>query len=180
MAPAIAAALSLATKYLPDVVGLLTDNKRAGKTAQIVSEAVKQVTGSTTLQGADEAFQNSPELVLELRKAVMADKYVAEEMRLKDVQDARAMYKEENTQADKLSDLVMKWNLVIILCLVAINVLAILYLTTNATVLALISNLVGVVVGALLGERQQVTGFYFGSSLGSKNKDKERQKEKGL
>ena len=172
MAPAIAAALSLATKYLPDLVGMLTDNKKASKTAKIVSQVAKQVTGATTLQGVDDALQGSPEMVLELRKAIMADKYVAEEMRLKDVQDARSMYRQEHAQADKLSSMIMKWNLLIILVLVVVNVVAILYLSGSAAVLGLISNIIGIVIGALINERQAVTGFYFGSSLGSKIKDK--------
>ena len=64
----------------------------------------------------------------------------------------------------------MKYNLVIVFLLVIINVIAVWYLKNDAAVLAIISNFIGITLGALLNERQAVINFFFGSSMGSKNK----------
>jgi hypothetical protein len=90
---------------------------------------------------------------------------------LKDVQDAREMY--ENTdhkQADKIADKIINWNLIIILALVIIQVLVIMYV--DGQVAAVITGVVGTVIGALINERNTVVNFFFGSSQGSKDKDK--------
>jgi hypothetical protein len=65
----------------------------------------------------------------------------------------------------------MKWNLWSILALVLVNGIAIYFLSEEAAVLATVSNLLGIVIKSLLDERKEVTGFYFGSSVGSKMKD---------
>ena len=90
---------------------------------------------------------------------------------LADIQDAREMYeKTGHEQADKIADKIINWNLLIILALVVIQVLVIMYV--DGQVAAVITGIVGTVVGALINERNTVVNFFFGSSKGSKDKDK--------
>ena len=93
------------------------------------------------------------------------------EMYYADLQNARDMYKEtDHTQADKIADNVIKYNLIIVLVMVVIQVLVIMYI--EGQVAAVITGVVGTVTGALLQERNTVINFFFGSSSGSKDKDK--------
>ncbi|MEH8140059.1 hypothetical protein ACSZND_17560 [Aeromonas hydrophila] len=52
----------------------------------------------------------------------------------------------------------------LIILLVAANFAALSLLGDKAELVALISNLIGVVIGALLNERNSVISFFFGSS----------------
>ena len=89
---------------------------------------------------------------------------------LADIQDAREMYeKTGHEQADKIADKIINWNLIIIMILVVIQVLVIMYV--DGQVAAVITGIVGTVVGALINERNTVVNFFFGSSKGSKDKD---------
>ena len=58
----------------------------------------------------------------------------------------------------------MDRSLVLIILLVAANFGALYLLGDRAELVALISNLIGVVIGALLNERNSVISFFFGSS----------------
>ena len=90
-----------------------------------------------------------------------------------DVQDARDMYKSTgHTQADKIADKIINWNLLIIMALVVIQVLVIMFV--DGQIAAVITGIVGTVVGALINERNTVVNFFFGSSQGSKDKDKKK------
>ena len=90
---------------------------------------------------------------------------------LKDVQDAREMYeKTDHKMADEIADNIIRYNLIMIMAMVLIQVGVIMYV--EGQIAAVITGVVGTVTGALLNERQQVVGFFFGSSKGSKDKDK--------
>ena len=81
------------------------------------------------------------------------------------------MYVEQNVQADKIADRITKFNVLYIMLLVAVNCLLVYFLEDNGAVLAAASNIIGLVIRDLLAQIQAVTGFYFGSSMGSKSKD---------
>ena len=81
------------------------------------------------------------------------------------------MYVEQNVQADKIADRITKFNVLYIMLLVAVNCLLVYFLEGNGAVLAAASNIIGLVIRDLLAQIQAVTGFYFGSSMGSKSKD---------
>ena len=91
-------------------------------------------------------------------------------MDLDNTNAARDMYKVNPEQASKVANNIMKYNLVIVFLLVIINVLAVNHLKDDAAILAIVSNFIGIVMMALLQERQAVVNFFFGSSMGSKNK----------
>jgi hypothetical protein len=97
---------------------------------------------------------------------------------LADVKDARDMYKTTgHEQADKIAENIMKRNLPYIVIMASVNVLVLLFAETfdlsTAVVLA-VGNVIGMVIQSLINERAQVVGFYMGSSIGSKLKDKAR------
>ena len=131
---------------------------------------------------AVESGKLTPELMVQLRKYEMDHKEKLEELAqrseerdLQNLLSSRKMYEVHNTQADKIADSIMNFNLLIIAGLVLLEVFAV-KLIENASMLALVCNLVGLIVGNLMTERQQVTGFFFGSSMGSKIKDKSKEK----
>ena len=69
---------------------------------------------------------------------------------------------------DKLAMRIIKYNMINIFLLVLINALLILYapkLKLPISVVAPISNLLGIVIGRYLEERSQITGYYFGNAL---------------
>lgn len=80
-------------------------------------------------------------------------------------------YRTNNQQADKIANLVIKWNLPIIFTLVLINVLIVYYMKDNAPLIAIASQIIGIAIGNLFAERQAIVNFFFGSSMGSKEKD---------
>lgn len=87
-----------------------------------------------------------------------------------DLANARDMYKNtDHKQADKIADSVMKYNLIIIIAMVAIQVYVI--MNVEGQIAAVITGIVGTITGALINERSTVVNFFFGSSMGSKDKD---------
>lgn len=167
-------ALSL-IKFIPDVIGLF-DNKRGAK-AKSALETVGNIAESITGKKDDEAIKalsSDPNLAYEFKLAVMADSHVQEQMEIEDRKDARSSYKVNHEQVDKVADHIMKYNLVLVFLLVIINVIAVFNLKEDAALLAVVSNFIGIVIHALLNERQSVTAFFFGSSIGSKTKDQNK------
>ncbi len=168
MEPVSAAVIGLAAKYLPDIVGLFTDNKKAGKTASIVSQVAREVTGETSLQGIDSALQERPELVLELRKAIMADAHIEEQMRLADVANARDMQKEALKQEDKFSKRFIYYYAIVWTVFAFAYVASVTFLGVPPESIRYADTIIGFLLGTGMSAIMQ---FFFGSSHGSKAKD---------
>jgi hypothetical protein len=83
---------------------------------------------------------------------------------------ARSMYDKSKDISDAIAKRVMNWNLPFLVLLVAANIVCIKYF--DATLLAIISNVVGQVMAMLINERLTIINFFFGSSFGSQSKDK--------
>lgn len=168
MEPISAAVIGLAAKYLPDIVSLFTDNKKAAQTASVVSQVAKQVTGATTLQGIDEVLEKDPEKVLEFKKLIMEDAHIEEQMRLQDVSNARSMQIEALKQEDVFAKRFIYgyagvWTL-----------FAFIYIScvTFAGVPPESIRYADTIIGFLLGTGMSaIMQFFFGSSHGSKAKD---------
>jgi hypothetical protein len=178
---AVSAAVKLVAEFAPDIIGLFSKDKgdKVGKAVGVVNSLAESITGKSGDE-AMEALSSSPELALEFKKALMADKHVAEEMRLKDVASAREMYTQQSGMADYVGKKIINENLLYISGLVIIYVLITIGMPIAfPTQGALVSGVVGT-VGPILGgvinqlskERSDVISFLFGSSLGSKLKDK--------
>lgn len=90
---------------------------------------------------------------------------------IKDLKDARLMYREGKTKmADQIADRVINFNLWVVLISIIIEILSVIYIN-DKVLIAIISGAIGGVTTALLQERQQVINFFFGSSIGSKEKN---------
>lgn len=99
------------------------------------------------------------------------------ELDYQDRASAREMYKDENQMADEIAKRVIVWNLWIVFLAIVIEILVVIYMQ-DKTLIAIISSAIGGLTTALLQERQQVINFFFGSSIGSKNKDKQLNKKR--
>jgi len=130
----------------------------------------KAVTGIGDDKGAVEAIQADPELSYKYEMALLADKHIPDRLNLENTQGAREAYKVHHEQADKIADSVMKWNLWLMGGLTLANI-GVVYFITDGALVAIASNLIGMVVNHLMSERQNVVNFFFGSSMGSKDKD---------
>jgi hypothetical protein len=99
------------------------------------------------------------------------------ELDYQDRAGAREMYKVENQMADSIAKRVIVWNLWIVFIALLIEILVVIYME-DKTLIAIISSAIGGLTTALLQERQQVINFFFGSSIGSKNKEKQLNKNR--
>ena len=163
-----------AAKFVPDIIGWV---KGSGSKEQQVAEKIlgiaDTIAGKGSPEASMEAINADPEFQLQFQKAVMADKHVFDQMCLENTKDARSMYKEQNKAADDIAEAIIKYNLIIVFLLVGFQVVAGIWLSDSAALLATVSNIIGIVIHALLKERQDVINFFFGSSLGSKQKAKQ-------
>lgn len=167
MAPAILGLL----QFAPKLISLFGDRgEKINDVANTIGTIAQSITGTNSATAATDALRADPQLAYQFEVAVMENKTVLE--RLDEQSRARAsdQYKTSHVQADKIADRIMVWNLPTIASLVLVNVGAVYYMADQGPLVAIVSNLIGVVIGQLLNERQQVTGFFYGSSLGSKLK----------
>ena len=79
--------------------------------------------------------------------------------------------------ADEIAKKVISWNLWVVFLAIAVEI-ATVVLIDDKVLIAVISGAIGGFTTALLQERQQVINFFFGSSLGSKNKSNQLEKLK--
>lgn len=138
----------------PDVLGLVGDLLPDSGAIGIVKNVIDKI-----VPDDDEKFIIKNEL------EATASEYFA------DVQDAREMYENtEHEQADKIAHNIINYNLWILLGLVVIQVIVIMYV--EGQIAAVVTGVIGTITGALINERNTVVNFFFGSSKGSKDKDK--------
>lgn len=169
MLPLIIAGAKLAATFAPQIIGLFAGDK-AEATATAVMDVARQITGHSDEDEAIDALRDNPEAVARFKVAVMADKHIAEQMRLADVANARDTYSRHHEATDATAKHIMTWNLPAVMLMAAANGVAVYYLRDEGTLCAVITGLVTTVINQLLTERNQVCGFRFGSSVGSKMK----------
>lgn len=161
--------------YAPDIVGaVMSGGATLPATAlRIIS---KELTGVETdnIDLVEKAVNNAtPSELLKLKQA--NNDFLIKKMQIQadEMKSARSMY--QNTmhiQADKIADRVMKWNVIYAVVVALAQIFALSYFTELPdSVIVIIGNVCGWIVKGLLDERKDVTGFYFGSSIGSKQKD---------
>jgi F0F1-type ATP synthase assembly protein I len=168
MAPAILGLL----QFAPKLINLFGDRgSKITEVAETIGSIAQQITGGKSVSESVAALQADPQLAYQFEVAVMANETVLE--RLDEQSRARAseQYKVTHKTADQIANIIMKTNLPVVGVLVMVNVVAVDYFADQGPLVAVVSNLIGVVIGHLLSERQAVTAFFFGSSLGSKLKD---------
>ena len=158
----------LAAKFLPDIVHLFTNNEKASQTASVVSDLAQKVTGATTPEGIETALQSKPELVVELRKAVMADSHISEQLRLQDVADARDMQKKALAQDDVFSKRFTYYYAIVWTTFAFLYISGITFFTLPPDGQRYANTILGFLLGTAMGAILQ---FFYGSSHGSKAKD---------
>jgi len=168
MAPAILALL----QFAPKIISLFgDDDSKADKIGSTIAEIAQSVTDSKSIDESTAKLMLDPQLAFKFEMAVMESETVLERLDEQSRQRASEQYKTSHKMADKIAWRIMVWNLPIIALMTVVNLLAAYFMSELGALLAVVSNLIGVFIGALITERQQVTSFHFGSSLGSKTKD---------
>lgn len=123
-------------------------------------------------------IEQNPEALLKIKELELSHKQKLEELKIREMEieqekysKAHDSYQKNNNMADKIAQLVINWNLPVIFILVVINVYIVYKFEDNAPLISIVSNVIGIAIGKLFTERQAVINFFFGSSIGSKEKD---------
>ncbi|REL32523.1 hypothetical protein [Thalassotalea euphylliae] len=147
-----------------------SDNQAVNLAGKVV-EAALDITGASSPKVALISLEQNTEYRYQLDKRLQEQKHELLMAAFADRSDARDMYKAHHSQADQIAKGIMRWNLPVVLLLVIANCLVVFYFKDNAALLAIVCNAIGMAMQKLFDERQAVTAFFFGSSLGSKQKD---------
>jgi hypothetical protein len=124
-------------------------------------------------------LSKNPDALLKLKELEMANeadlrKQVIKlnEIELDKYKTAHDSYKNDGTEANKISESIINYNLPIIATLVLVNISLVYFMRDKSELIAIASNIIGVAIGNLFNERQAIINFFFGSSIGSKEKDR--------
>ena len=163
-------------KFLSKVGGIFPEVLSLGETFLSGTPVGPVIGGIKSILGAKGAENAEAVAFLrELERDELAFKQEIMKLEFEDKKNAREMYPESKDFADESGRRILKWNLPYIVGLVGVDstvaILAEIY-DFNAAVVVSVGTLIGVVIQGLLQERGQVVGFIFGSSVGSKDKDK--------
>jgi hypothetical protein len=145
----------------------------------LVKEGIKKVTGidlnKKELTPEDIAKIKSHEL--EIKQ--LDFKKLEEEHRHNEAKHAKSheTYQINHAMADTIAKQIISRNLPIIAILVLVNISVVYYMEDKPSLIAIASNIIGVAIANLFNERQAIVNFFFGSSLGSKEKDKQLNKQ---
>lgn len=175
MLPIISAALGIAQAVGLDswiINKLSSSDSGAANLAGKVIQLATEVTGEKDPEKCANSLMGDRDAMAEFKLLAEVNQQELLMAGYEDRKDARQMYNKHSNQADLIADRVMKYNLPYICIALLANVLAVYYMRDAGAVLAAISSVLGMAIKSLFDERMAVTGFYFGSSMGSKNKDK--------
>ncbi|WDE07277.1 hypothetical protein SG34_010505 [Thalassomonas viridans] len=151
-----------------------SDNDAAKIATKVIDFAVQQ-TGERTPNKMIKKLNADPDLTAKLRQTLQDNEHELDMAPYQDRADARAMHNQHPQQADKIADRIMTYNPIFIFLVLAAHVLAVIYLQDHSIILSTITSVLGMAIKSLFDERSCVTGFYFGSSMGSKAKDQHHQ-----
>lgn len=158
----------------------LTDwlgRKIAGPPGEQVSrrivETAQSVVGGKSpteiLKRVEQETESASQTRAQIRALIIGQETDLLKLAAADTIDARALYRQKSTQANRIATSIMRFNLPAIILLIAGNGGA-LYYINNPTVAVAIGNLIGASIASLWQERQQIMGFFFGTSLSSQEK----------
>lgn len=168
----LALGLSLA-KFIPDIMNLFGGDEKDVEKAEKLISVAESVTGLKG-QEAVNAIEINPELALLFKKQATEDKYFIELLDEQSRQRASNMYSTTgHEQANKIADQIITFNIYFVVGIALAQILSMALLPEmGETVKVVIGNICGYIIKGLLDERLQVCNFFFGSSMGSKLKDK--------
>lgn len=131
-----------------------------------------------TPEAVSKAISENPDALIKLKELEFKEndnlrQQVLELAKLenKKYDKAHETYQTKNEMADNIASQIINRNLPIIAILVIMNVGLVYYMQDHASLIAIASNIIGVAIGNLFNERQAIVNFFFGSSMGSKQKD---------
>lgn len=144
-------------------------DKFGTKTAETIGAIAQAAMKTSSPEAALVELRKDPAKALLLRDKLEQREHELILAGLDDVKSAREMYTEQHDMADHVARKVIRQNHLIVLLLIVANSAVALFVKESGLALAL-GSLISASVGALWQERQQIIGFYFGSSLSSKTK----------
>lgn len=161
------------TQYAPDIAAAVA----TGGTSLVATGVRilgKELLGneSASSDEVQKAVESAtPAQMIALKKA--NNDFVVQKMQIQagEMASAREMYTSHNQQADSIADTIIKRNIWFIIALILVNVGIVYVFRENAAAASSATGLIAFAVRDLLAQIQSVSGFYFGSSLGSKSKD---------
>lgn len=157
-------------KIVKDKVGDLFGDETAKK----INQVAQIVTGVRTPQEALQAIENDEAMLAQVKGKLLDQEHEIVMAAFSDVSSAREMYRTTgNKQTDIISNRVMTQNQLYVFLFLAIDAASFVWIDEPAAAAA-IGSVCGFCINSLWQERQQVMNFLYGSSLGSKLKDKFR------
>lgn len=158
-------------------LNLLSDaiDKGSDKAIEYVSEKTGiDLTNKPELSTEDIRVLKELEMSNKIELERLAFENKKEDNRTKEVlyTTAHDTYREKSETADLIANQIIMYNLPVIFLLLVMNVALLHFLKDDSTLIAIASNVIGVAIGMLFNERSTIINFFFGSSIGSKEKDK--------
>lgn len=163
----------LATAGIEIFKDLISDNGE-----DLVKQGIEKVTG-IKLDGKKALSIEEIQLINDSKVQILKLDFEKLKLENEKFKTSHETYRHNHNMADRIAESVIKWNLPIIFLLVICNLIIIDMFKENATLMAIASNIIGIAIGKLFTERQSVINFFFGSSIGSKDKDVHIQSMKG-
>lgn len=149
------------SQFVPSIIKWVSGSDKAASAAQKVVDVATAITGKPADQVV-EALKADPNLVLDFRKAVMANEVAMDAMYLADVQSARqrdVALTGHNYRADSMY------------ILAVLLVAAMVYVTLKSELDEYAKGIITLVLGRFLGYLDGVYYFEFGTNRTSKTKD---------
>ena len=171
---------------IPSLINLFTGETSRTDSVVNLAKRAGELLGLGSNASADEVVAHlgtNPDAVVKLKELEVTAKDLENQHLRKQVEEAnrteetkRGMahetYRLKNDKQDRIAEQIIRWNLPVIFLLVCINIGLVYFLRDKeySTLIAIASNIIGVVIGNLMNERQAIINFFFGSSMGSKEK----------
>lgn len=161
-------------EYAPDIVAAVATGggSLAVTGLRILGKELLGDENATEAEIFKAAEKATPEQLANIAKANHKHVEAMAKIQSGEMANARAMHKDNNAMADKIADKITTYNVMYVMAMIIINCLVVKFLADDAALVAIASNVIGMTIKSLLDQIQSVTGFYFGSSIGSKAKDK--------
>ena len=170
--------------------------KTIGKVAPMLGTLLAPVTGGASVavgaliasalgvenepEAIATAIKNDPEALLKIKEleykeqdSLRAQVLALAKLEQEKYDKAHETYQTKSGMADGIAKQIIQRNLPIIALLVVVNVLLVYFMKDEATLIAIASNIIGITIGNLFAERQAIVNFFFGSSIGSKQKSEQ-------
>ena len=170
-------------EYAPDIVGAIASGGATlpATALRVISkellgyevedvDAIGAAVKSATPEQMAALTKANNTFKIELIKLQNEESEKARRSEVDEMASARKSYGKHNQQADKIADKITTWNIPYILFMVVLNCGVVYLFRNDAALVAIASNLIGMAINSLVSQLQSVTGFYFGSSIGSKAK----------